>query len=144
MSLISQGWQKFMRDSGLDTCRMHQTTRNSSIRFLLPMIGMLAWPAFSEAQIYQEKTTQEQVKDVGDSFEALMLSHLYGQLDKPVFENDSRDNPFATTPTEKLYKSWLTDEVLKKMAQQRPLKFGDMVEKQLQGNRSNDGRTLLK
>ncbi|MBS1985808.1 MAG: rod-binding protein [Bdellovibrionales bacterium] len=82
-------------------------------------------PAAPRRDAYQE---------AGDEFEALMLQHLYNQMQNAgSFVSEGEDNPFAPSPAEKIFRGMRDEVVMKRLATQRPLGFGDMVTRQLKG-----------
>jgi hypothetical protein len=145
---ISHGWRALEVSLKLDACRMHQVSRNSSIHLYIVVLWALLVAPAASAQISVGRSLpqvgdKDQVKKVADNFEAMMLGHMYGEMEKSPWGEDSQ-GPFAQSPTEKLYRSWLNSEIMGKMAQSRPLKIGDLVEDQLNGKVGIRRRTLVK
>ncbi len=117
---------------GLRMRRKRLKTGNSSIQLFFSVALVLCAIGVGTKGV-RANDGPPTMQSVGDSFEAMMLSHLYTQLRQTSrLLNVGDDNPFAPSRAEMIYRSMSEDEMLKSLAKRQPLGFGNLVVRQLQ------------
>lgn len=108
-----------------------QFFRSTRVALLLLVVASVMWAEVSKAK--------PEHSQVAENFEALMLSHLYSQIENSGRWVDVGDeNPFAPTQAQRIFEGFRNQEMLKVLAARRPLGVADMVQRQLSGQNGID------
>ena len=106
--------------------------------------GFLAPLAWADRALGADEKNAK-IRQVGDDFEAMMLQRMQESMEKSQgLLQVGDDNPFAPSNAETIYRSMLTQMVTQKLAKERPLGVGNMVERQLRGEGGIGNRGLVK
>jgi len=127
--------------------RKRHESGNSSICFLslvLLFAGFLTATVSRAQEPVRRLTQDQQIRQTGDAFEALMLQRLQENMERAQgLMEPGEDNPFAPSAAEKIYRGMMREHVTKDLAKRRPLGIGDMVERQLRGQSGIGRRSAL-
>ena len=123
--------------------RKRHETGNSSINLLLALAVMavgLTAKAGPGASVEQAK-----IEQLGNDFEAMMLQFLFNQLQQNNALMDAgEDSPFAPSPAKQIFRGMRDEEMVKRVAETRPLGFGDTVVRHIRGEGGISSRPLVK